>query len=163
MQYRKTITLGDGRECVLRNGTEADGAAALRIFLLTHEQTDFLASYPDECTHTVEGEAEFLREKTESEREIELLAEVDGTVVGLAGIHCVGPKYKTRHRAGFGISIDRAYWGLGIGRALTEACIACFRSSPTTAMRSRSMNASDFANTAETRAASVRADAGGRN
>ena len=29
--------------------------------------------------------------------------------------------------AGFGISIDKAYWGLGIGRALTEACIACAR------------------------------------
>lgn len=127
MQYYKTVTLRDGRECVLRNGTEADGAAALRIFLLTHEQSDFLASYPDECTHTVEGEAKFLREKTESDREIELLAEVGGTVVGLAGIHCVGPKYKTRHRAGFGISIDKAYWGLGIGRALTEACIACAR------------------------------------
>ena len=32
---------------------------------------------------------------------------------------------KTRHRAEFGISVDKAYWGLGIGRALTEACIEC--------------------------------------
>ena len=30
-----------------------------------------------------------------------------------------------RHRADFGISVDKAYWGLGIGRALTRACIAC--------------------------------------
>ena len=30
-----------------------------------------------------------------------------------------------RHRAGFGVSVDRTYWGLGIGRALTEACIDC--------------------------------------
>ena len=30
-----------------------------------------------------------------------------------------------RRRAGFGISVDKAYWGLGVGRALTEACIAC--------------------------------------
>ena len=34
---------------------------------------------------------------------------------------------KARHRAGFGISIDRAYWGMGIGRALTQACIECAR------------------------------------
>ena len=27
----------------------------------------------------------------------------------------------------FGISIDEAWWGLGIGRALTEACIECAR------------------------------------
>ena len=32
---------------------------------------------------------------------------------------------KLKHRAGFGIGIDREYWGLGIGRALTEACIEC--------------------------------------
>ena len=35
----------------------------------------------------------------------------------------MGSKYKVCHRADFGISIDQAYWGLGIGRALTEACI----------------------------------------
>lgn len=125
MEYYQTIVLKDGRNCVLRNGTERDGAAVLDIFNLTHEQTDFLASYRDESTHTVEGETEYLRRKAESDREIEILAEVDGTVVGLAGIGCVGPKYKTRHRAEFGISVDKAYWGLGIGRALTEACIAC--------------------------------------
>ena len=55
----------------------------------------------------------------------QLLAEVDGAVVGSAGIGCVGRREKTRHRARFGISVDKAYWGLGIGRALTEACIEC--------------------------------------
>ncbi len=63
--------------------------------------------------------------ETESTDEIELLAEVDGAVVGSAGIGCVGRREKTRHRARFGISVDKAYWGLGIGRAMTEACIEC--------------------------------------
>lgn len=125
MQYLRTVKLKDGRECVLRNGTEADGQALLDLFNLTHEQSDFLASYRDESTHTVEGEAVFLKKKTESGNEIEILAEVDGIPVGLAGISCVGPKCKLRHRAEFGISVDKAYWGLGIGRALTEACIEC--------------------------------------
>ena len=125
MQYLRTVKLKDGRECVLRNGTEADGQAVLDLFNLTHEQSDFLASYRDESTHTVEGEAVFLKKKTESGNEIEILAEVDGIPVGLAGISCVGPKCKLRHRAEFGISVDKAYWGLGIGRALTEACIEC--------------------------------------
>lgn len=125
MQYRKTVTLKDGRECVLRNGTEKDGQALLDIFNLTHAQTDFLLTYPGEGDMTVEKEAEFLREKTESENAIELLAELDGKIVGAAGIEGVGKKEKIRHRAEFGISVDKAYWGLGIGRALTEACIAC--------------------------------------
>lgn len=127
MEYRKTVVLKDGRECVLRNGTEQDGAALLDVFVKTHEQTDFLLTYPEESTHTVEQEAQYLREKAESETGVELLAEVDGVAVGSAGIECVGQKEKTKHRAEFGISVDKAYWGLGIGRALTEACIECAR------------------------------------
>ncbi len=125
MQYRRTVKLKDGRECVLRNGTEADAKAVLDVFNLTHEQTDFLGSYPEESTLTVEGEEVFLKKQTESDNAIELLAEIGGTVVGLAGISCVRPREKTRHRAGFGISVDEAYWGLGIGHALTVACIEC--------------------------------------
>ena len=42
-----------------------------------------------------------------------------------AGVDAVGTRDKLRHRAEFGISVLRAYWGLGLGRALTEACIQC--------------------------------------
>ena len=125
MRYHKIIPLKDGRTCTLRNGTAEDGQALLDIFNLTHAQTDYLLTYPEESTHTAQEEAEFLKQKTESTDEIELLAEVDGAVVGSAGIGCVGRREKTRHRARFGISVDKAYWGLGIGRALTEACIEC--------------------------------------
>lgn len=128
MEYHESITLKDGRTCVLRNGTEADGEALLGIFVLTHGQTDYLLTYADECTMTAEDEAGYLEEKAGNPREVEILAEVDGTVVGSAGIDCIDEKKeKVRHRAEFGISVDRAYWGLGIGRALTRACVACAR------------------------------------
>ena len=127
MQFHKTITLKDGRTCTLRNGTAEDGQALLDIFNLTHAQTDYLLTYPEESTHTAQQEADYLEQKTESADEIELLAELGGEVVGTAGIGCVARKEKTRHRAEFGISVDKAHWGLGIGRALTEACIECAR------------------------------------
>lgn len=127
MEYRKTIQLKDGRMCILRNGVERDGQALLDIFLLTHAQTDYLLSYPDEGNMTAEQEAAFLKEKAERADEIELLAEVDGVVVGSAGIGRVGRQEKVRHRAEFGVSVDRSYWGLGIGRALTLACVECAR------------------------------------
>lgn len=125
MEYRETITLNDGRECILRNGTEEDGQALLDIFILTHEETVFLKTYPDEGSRTVEDEARFLKGLNESEVGIELLAEVDGRCVGSAGIDVIDPCEKIRHRAEFGISVAREFWGLGIGRALTRACIAC--------------------------------------
>ena len=125
MEYNSTVILKDGRACTLRNGTASDGQALLDVFNLTHEQTDYLLTYPGEHSYTAQQEADFLKEKTDSADEIELLAELDGVIVGSAGIGCVGRREKTRHRAEFGISVDKAYWGLGIGRALTEACIEC--------------------------------------
>ena len=125
MQYEKTITLKDGRPCVLRSGTERDGQALLDLFILTHTQTDFLVDYPDEITMTAEEETQFLKTKAESENEVEILAVADGRVVGSAGVWCVRDRAKLRHRAWFGVSVAGDFWGLGIGRALTEACIEC--------------------------------------
>ncbi|MDO5444808.1 MAG: GNAT family N-acetyltransferase [Eubacteriales bacterium] len=125
MKYNKTITLKDGTACLLRNGTESDAKALLDIFNLTHEETDFLLTYPSENTFDVEKEYLFLKEKTESDNEIEILALINNTVVGSAGIEAVGTQCKLRHRAEAGISIAKKYWGLGIGKALMEACIEC--------------------------------------
>jgi len=125
MTYQKAIKLKDGRTCILRNGTAADGKAVLDIFNLTHEQTDWLLSYSDENSFDTKQEAEFLQTRTDSPDEIEILAEIDGRVVGTAGICRVGIKYKVKHRAEMGISVDKDFWGLGIGRALTKACIEC--------------------------------------
>lgn len=125
MKYSQQITLKNGSVAVLRNGVESDGSAVFENFNLTHEETDYLLSYPDENTFDAEEEGQFLVQKTASANEIEIIAFVDGKVVGTAGIEAVGTKYKVRHRAEFGISVLKEYWGLGIGRALTEACIKC--------------------------------------
>lgn len=125
MKYNKIISLKDGRECCLRNGTENDAQEVLDVFNLTHAETDYLLSYPDENSFTVEQEGAFLKAKTESSNEIEIIAVVDGKIAGTAGIDAVGNKYKIKHRAEFGIGIAKEFWGLGIGRALTEACIEC--------------------------------------
>ena len=125
MEYRKIIRLKDGRECCIRNGTREDGKAALENFILTHEETDFLLTYPEEITFTPEAEGNFLQKKAENPGEAELLAEMDGEIIGLAGISAIGTALKVRHRAQFGISIIKEFWGLGAGRALTEACTEC--------------------------------------
>ena len=127
MKYFKTIKLKDGRKCTLRNGEEKDGQAVLANFILTHAQTDYLLSYSDENTMTAEQEGRFLQERTDSDNGIQLLAEIDGVVAGLAGFGAVGGREKIRHRADFGISVDRKYWNLGIGTALMNACIECAR------------------------------------
>ena len=125
MKYAEKIIMKNGREAILRSANEADGAAMLENFNQTHAETDYLLSYPDETGFTVEQESEFMQKKYDSDNEIEIIAEVDGKVVATSGISAIGTKYKVRHRADFGISIIRDYWGQGLGKALTAACIKC--------------------------------------
>jgi len=125
MIYNKTITIKDGRECILRSGNSQDGQGALDNFIKAHTETDNLLTYPDEITFTAEEEGQFLQKKADSDNEVEILAVIDGRIIGTAGIEQVSPKFKLRHRCDFGISIEKDYWSLGVGRALTEACIEC--------------------------------------
>ena len=125
MKYCQQIVLKNGKTVILRNGEESDGSAVLENFNLTHTETDYLLSYPDENSFDPEKESQLLKQKAESTNEVEIIAFVDGKVVGTAGIAAVGTKYKVRHRAEFGVGVRKEYWGLGIGGALLEACINC--------------------------------------
>ncbi|MCH4285382.1 MULTISPECIES: GNAT family N-acetyltransferase [Bacillota] len=125
MQYTKTVFLKNNKECLLRNAVGTDAEEIHKIFNLTHAQTDFLCTYPDENLFDTEEERYFLLEKERSANEIEICAVVGGHIVGTAGIEAVGKKDKVKHRAEFGISIEKGFWGIGIGYALTVACVEC--------------------------------------
>ena len=125
MQYDQTVITPKGLIVHIRNGVASDGSAVLENFDLTHAETDYLLSYPDENHFDAEQESRYLEKKATSPNEIELIAFVDGKVAGTAGIDAIGAQYKVAHRAEFGIGILKEYWGLGIGRALMEACIHC--------------------------------------
>ena len=45
----------------MRNGIESDGQAVWDCFNLTHGQTDYLLSYPDENSFNVMQEGQFLK------------------------------------------------------------------------------------------------------
>ena len=127
MQFERRVALKDGRACCLRAATAADGPAVLENFNLTHGETDFLLTYPEENRFDAAAESQFLQKTADSEREIEIVAEVEGKIAGTAGVESLGNKIKLRHRAEFGVSVAREFWGLGIGRALLEACVECAR------------------------------------
>ena len=127
MLYNQTIHLKNGQECLLRNAEGADAEGFLAYFLKTHGETDYLTTYPDEAECDLGKMSERLSLTAESDCDIEIVAVFDGRIVGSAGINRINPRDKTKHRAEFGISILRDYWGLGIGSALTAACIECAR------------------------------------
>lgn len=85
----------DGTPCVLRGATEKDAAEVLRCFSLTHAETDFLLTYPEENSFAEADEAKILKARSESENEIEICAFVDGKLAGTAGIEAIGGKEKS--------------------------------------------------------------------
>ena len=125
MRYAKTVLLAGGVELLVRNAVASDARALCETMQRTHAQTDYLLSYPDEQGTDDEREARSLEETERSCNEVELVAIIDGRIVGSAGVSAVRSRRKVAHRARFGISILKEYWGMGIGRMLMEACIDC--------------------------------------
>lgn len=127
MRYARAVELKGGLELLVRNAVAADARALRETTQRTHAETDYLLSYPDEQSVDDEQEACSLAETERSDNEVELVAVVDGTIVGSAGVTAVGGRRKVAHRARFGISILTEHWGMGIGRVLMEASIDCAR------------------------------------
>lgn len=90
MKYAKTVTLKDNRQCLIKNAVSDDAQAVMDVFLLTHDQTDFLASYGDEGFFDVDFERRFLSAKEVSDKEVYLCSLIDGRMVGTASIDAVG-------------------------------------------------------------------------
>ena len=127
MRYAKTVLLAGGVELLVRNAVALDARALRETTQRTHAETDYLLSYPDEQSVDDEQEARSLEETERSGNEVELIAVIDGRIVGSAGVSAVRSRRKVAHRARFGISILKEYWGMGIGRVLMESCIDCAR------------------------------------
>ena len=125
MKYDKEIELKDGRRCLIRNATAQDAKNVLSSLKKVHKETNFLLRYPDEKGFSLEEEKSFLNQKEESAAEVQLCAIVGDVIVGLAGVSAIGAREKISHRAELGLSIEKDYWSLGIGSALTTACIEC--------------------------------------
>ena len=70
----------------------------------------------------VEGETAWIRSHLESPDSLVICCEMEGKIVASCDLR-FNSKIKTSHRAALGITVRRAYWGLGIGSAMFEAMI----------------------------------------
>lgn len=131
MEYEaKTLPLKDGRTAVIRAAQPEDAAEMIRFLTDVSGETEFLLAYPEEWQGmTAEAERAFLTSHAASDSELMLTAWVDGTLAGVANISFF-QKRKIRHRATVAISTRRAYWGLGLGKALLGALVDTAKARP---------------------------------
>ena len=114
----RTITLKDGRTCVLRPNGPDLADQMLEYLKKTSGETEFLIRNEDEVNDTLEDIAAFLGRGLENPYNIAMAAVVDGKLAGVARVFGIGAQRKLRHRCSLAIALYKEYWGLGIGTAL---------------------------------------------
>ena len=118
-----TITDKLGREVVLRAAVPEDAADLIQYLKVTSGETPFLIREPDEITITMESEVAFIQNKIDSERELMLLAFVDGKHVGNCSLMSLAPYKRYQHRCDVAIALYQEYCGCGIGKAMLETVL----------------------------------------
>lgn len=109
------IELKNSKMCVLRSTEIKDAKKLIDHIRLTSEETDYMGRYAEEITISEDEQAQKISVEIGSPRSISICAVVDGKIVAHGVIGCIRENLKYLHRAWFGISIQRAYWGLHIG------------------------------------------------
>ncbi|MBE5939588.1 MAG: GNAT family N-acetyltransferase [Lachnospiraceae bacterium] len=119
----KEIKLKDGRMLILRSPKLSDAEELIEYLKVTAGETEFLLKYPEEVNITIEQEEGILQWFLDSDRDLMIIAEVDGKIAGNCSLSPVGKKIRVRHRCSIGIALYEEYWGLGIGTALLKYLI----------------------------------------
>jgi len=119
----KTITLKDGRSCLLRSPQLEDTEEMLGFLRQTAAETHFLLREPVDVTDTLESEQHFIQQLLDSDFHLMIVAEVEGRLAGNCGLK-IKTNSKVKHRSEIGLGLLKEFWGLGIGSAMFDEMIA---------------------------------------
>lgn len=115
---RFAFTTKDGRKGVVRPARPGDAKRCLAIvWEATNERPRTLMTSPEEFWSVRQWRK---NRRDWDEDGVWLVAEVDGTVAASLGCER-GRRPRERHLCEFGITVGRAYRGIGVGRATIEA------------------------------------------
>lgn len=119
----RELILKDGSRAKLRRIRESDAERICATLPKAHTESDFLNYLPGEFDWTPQREREFILEHEQQARSILLCAERDADLLALCGARQM-PFRRFAHQAEIGITVFKAYWGLGLGRQMMEFLIA---------------------------------------
>ena len=107
---------------------QAQDAAALLAYLkIIGGETKNLSFGPEGVPLAPEAEEAYLSMQAQSHDHVQLLAKVNGEIIGTASLN--RKPNRMHHRAEFGISLKKAWWGCGAASALAEGVLAFARES----------------------------------
>ncbi len=102
-----------------------DAAELLEYLKIIGGETDNLSFGAEGVPLDLGAEQEYLSMQEQSQNNIQLFAKVNGEIIGTASLN--RRQKRMSHRAEFGVSLKKAWWGRGIASALTERILAFAR------------------------------------
>ncbi len=112
-----------GHEVVLRSAQITDAENLINYLKITAAETPWLIREPEEVTLSFEQERSFIQRIMDSDRELMLVAIVDGKHAGNCSLMQAGEFKRYRHRCDVAIALYREYCGRGIGKIMMETVL----------------------------------------
>lgn len=119
MQFKDKL----GREIVLRNAEESDAASLIDYLKITTTETPYLIREPEEVTITLEQEKNFIRRAKNAEKELLLIALIDGKHIGNCSLMNISPYKRYGHRCRLAIALYQDFCGCGIGKVMMQTVL----------------------------------------
>ena len=118
----RSYELKNGLSLLIREAEVEDAGALIIHVNSVGGESDYLTLGPGEFELTEREEADFLRKCRDSENQVYILALIEDQIVGALNFSA-GHRLRTRHSGELGMSVRKAYWGLGVGSTLLEALL----------------------------------------
>ena len=112
-----------GCEVILRNARTSDAENLINYLKITTSETPWLIREPEEVTLSVEEEQRFIRGIMDADRELMLVAVIDGKHVGNCSLMSLGGYKRYSHRGDIAIALYQEYCGRGIGKMMLETVL----------------------------------------
>lgn len=87
-----------------------------------NKETTFLIREEEEFNFTIKQQESFIRARLNSDINLFIIAEVEGKIIGSCILSGTNLK-REKHKMDLNISIQKEYWGIGIGKKLIETSI----------------------------------------
>lgn len=107
---------------VIREAAAQDAAEILDYIHAIAGESDYLSFGPGEFDIPLDREREILARFHEADNQLYLVGLLDGQIVSTLSF-TGGHRPRLRHAGEFGLSVRRAYWGLGIGSRMLDALL----------------------------------------
>ena len=112
-----------GCEVILRNAKIEDAENLINYLKITASETPYLIREPDEVTLSLEQEQSFIQRIIDSDRELMLIATINGKHIGNCSLMSIGGYRRYRHRCDIAIALYQEYCGRGIGKMMLETIL----------------------------------------